>query len=476
VSRVAIVDYGMGNLSSVAKAFEALHAEVVVTSRPADLRAADRLVLPGVGAFAEGMRSLQARGLIEPLTDEVLGRGKPFLGICLGMQLLASEGHEHGRHAGLGWIKATVHPLDVRDSALKQLQIGWNDVVPGTGAALFAVTPGPQSFYFVHGYHLVTEDDAMVAAYSHYGRPFVAAIEHDNVFGVQFHPEKSQEPGLGLLRRFLHWQPTARAAGPRVPPEPCQTALKIRVVPTLLLAGPRMVKTVRFDRRRDVGDPVKAPMVYDAQTADELVYLDIDATPQGRGVEHLVETIGRVTGECFMPLTAGGGIRTVDDIRALLKAGADKVAINSAAVERPDLLGEAAVTFGRQCVVVSIDVRGRGPGEYEVFTGGGRQPTGLDPVEWARRAVAAGAGEVLLTSIDRDGTFEGYDLDLVHRVADVVEVPVIASGGAGTMADLIAAVRDGRASAVGAASMFHFRDLSPIKVKAGLRRAGIPVR
>ena len=476
MTRVAIVDYGMGNLASVASAFHALHAEVTVSSRVEDLRTADRIVLPGVGAFGEGMRNLVAHDLVDALSDEVLGRGKPFLGICLGMQLLARDGYEHGRHEGLGWLKASVRPLDTRAAGVKQLQIGWNDVVPRPGRALFAGLRGTPSFYFVHGYQLVCDDDAIVAAASHYGAPFVAAIEQANVFGVQFHPEKSQEPGLTLLRRFLHWEPgLPRDLSLGAGGEAASPAFKIRVVPTLLLDGARLVKTIRFDRRRDVGDPVKAPMVYDAQLADELVFLDITATREGRGVERLVAAVRGVTAECFMPLTAGGGIQATDDIRALLKAGADKVAINSAAVEDPTLLSRASQIFGRQCVVVSIDVRGTGS-DATVFTRAGTHATGLDPVTWARRAVEAGAGEVLLTSIDRDGTFTGYDLDLVRRVSQAVDVPVIASGGAGSMADLVAGVNLGGASAVAAASLFHFRDLSPIKVKAGLKRAGVPVR
>lgn len=474
--RVAIVDYGMGNLYSVAKAFEAIHAEVTVSNRVEDLRASDRIVLPGVGAFGEGMRNLAERGLVEALEETVLGRGKPFLGICLGMQLLARDGLEHGHHQGLGWLKASVKPLDVRESGLKQLQIGWNEVIPRSGTTLFTGLRGTPSFYFVHGYHLVCDNDAPIAAYSHYGNRFVAAIQQEHLFGVQFHPEKSQEPGLHVLRNFLHWRAGTPADVTSVDPPASQTTFKIRVIPTLLLEGDRLVKTIRFDRRRDVGDPVKAPMVYDAQLADELVYLDITATREGRSIDRLVEVIQRVTGECFMPLTAGGGIRSVEDIRRLLKAGADKVSINSAAVENPALIRQAAQTFGRQCVVVSIDARATGDGRHEVFTHGGRRPTGLDPTRWARQAMEAGAGEILLASIDRDGTFEGYDLDLVRLVSDAVDVPVIASGGAGRMRDLVDAVRLGHASAVAAASLFHFRDLSPIKVKAGLKRASLPVR
>ena len=217
-------------------------------------------------------------------------------------------------------------------------------------------------------------------------------------------------------------------------------------------------------------------MVYDAQQADELVYLDIKASCEGYGIGRLVEAVNRVTGECFMPLTAGGGIRSVSDIRQLLKAGADKVCINSAAVENPGLISEAARVFGRQCVVVSIDVKALADNQYEVFTYGGRLSTHLDPVIWAQRATGAGAGEILLTSIDRDGTMEGYDLSLIRRVADSVDIPVIASGGAGKMRDFVEAVTEGHASGVAAASIFHFTDQSPIKVKAFMKRNGINVR
>ena len=476
MSRIAIVDYGMGNLYSVAKAFEALHAEVTVTDNPEELRAAERIVLPGVGAFGEGMRNLKERGLDKALAEEALVRATPFLGICLGMQLLAREGLEHGHHQGLGWLKATVRPFNVQQTGLREIQIGWNEVAPRPGSPLFAGLQGTPSFYFVHGYHLVSDEPATVAGLSHYGGRFIAAVQQDNVFGVQFHPEKSQEPGLTVLKNFLRWRPGM----PQIPDtggikDVSSASFKIRVIPTLLLEGSRLVKTIRFDRRRDVGDPVKAPMVYDAQLADELIYLDITATREGRGVDRLVEAIRRVTGECFMPLTAGGGICSVEDVRRLLKAGADKVSINSAAVDRPELIREAAGTFGRQCIVVSIDVR-KVNGTYEVFTQGGRRATGLEPVRWARQAAEAGAGEILLTSIDRDGTFEGYDLELVRSVAQAVNVPVIASGGAASMRDLAEAVTEGRASAVAAASLFHFRDLSPIKVKAGLKRAGLSVR
>jgi imidazole glycerol-phosphate synthase subunit HisF len=252
--------------------------------------------------------------------------------------------------------------------------------------------------------------------------------------------------------------------------------LKTRVIPTLTLRGSRLVKTRQFGATRDVGDPVKAPMVYDAQLADELIFLDMDASRDGRSTEHIETVINRIAGVCFMPLTAGGGIRTADDVRRVLGAGADKVAINTAAVERPALIADAAARFGSQCVVVAIDVRREPDGTYRVWTHGGTRASGREAAEWAREATARGAGEILVTSIDRDGTMSGYDLELVRHVATSVNVPVIASGGAGKCPDLVDALTKGQAAAVAAASLFHFTDQSPIKAKAYLRRAGIPVR
>jgi imidazole glycerol-phosphate synthase subunit HisF len=252
--------------------------------------------------------------------------------------------------------------------------------------------------------------------------------------------------------------------------------LKTRVIPTLTLRGTRLVKTRQFGPTRDVGDPVKAPMVYDAQLADELIYLDMDATREGRSTERLEAAIARIAGVCFMPLTAGGGVRTIEDVRRVLLAGADKIAINTAAVERPALIAEVAESFGSQCVVIAIDVRRGADGRGQVWTHGATRATDREAVAWAREATMRGAGEILLTSVDRDGTMQGYDLDLIRDVATSVNVPVIASGGAGKLPDLVDALVTGQASAVAAASLFHFTDQSPIKAKAYLRRAGIRVR
>lgn len=249
--------------------------------------------------------------------------------------------------------------------------------------------------------------------------------------------------------------------------------LKKRIIPKLLLKDGRNVKGVNFIALRDVGHPVSNARIYDAQGADELMFLDITASAENRGI--LYDTIARTAEEVFMPFCVGGGVRTVEDIRSLLLAGADKVSINTAAVESPRLIEQGANLFGAQCIVVSIDFRRCGH-SCEVFTHGGAIATNLDVLEHARRVVDLGAGEILLTSIDCDGTMQGYDLEITQAVADAVDVPVIASGGAGTLQHLVDAVHEGHASAVAVGSLFHFTDQSPIKARAFMRVAGVDVR
>ncbi|API59082.1 imidazole glycerol phosphate synthase subunit HisF [Tardibacter chloracetimidivorans] len=248
----------------------------------------------------------------------------------------------------------------------------------------------------------------------------------------------------------------------------------VRIIPCLDVAGGRVVKGVNFVSLKDAGDPVEQARIYDAQGADELCFLDITASHEGRGT--ILDVVTRTASVCFMPLTVGGGVRSVEDARALLLAGADKVAVNSAAVARPELVGEMARQFGDQCVVGAVDARAATPGRWEVFTHGGRRPTGIDAVEHAVRLASLGAGEILLTSMDRDGTRDGYDLALTRAIADRVTVPVIASGGVGNVQHLVEGVREGHASAVLAASIFHFGQHSLAEARDALRQAGLPVR
>ena len=251
-------------------------------------------------------------------------------------------------------------------------------------------------------------------------------------------------------------------------------SLKVRVIPCLDVKDGRVVKGVNFVNLRDAGDPVEQAALYDAAGADELTFLDITASSEAR--DTLFDVVARTAARCFMPLTVGGGVRVVEDVRKLLLAGADKASINTAAVNRPEFVREAAEKFGSQCVVVAIDARATGPEKWEVFTHGGRNATGLDAVDWARRMADYGAGEILLTSMDRDGTEKGFDLALTRAVADAVPVPVIASGGVGNLDHLVDGVRQGHASAVLAASIFHFGRYSIAEAKAHMAAAGLPMR
>ena len=255
--------------------------------------------------------------------------------------------------------------------------------------------------------------------------------------------------------------------------------LKVRIIPCLDVKDGRVVKGVNFVELRDAGDPVEAAKAYDAAGADELCFLDITASSDNRGT--LLDVVRRTAEACFMPLTVGGGVRTVDDIRKLLTCGADKVSINTAAVQRRSLVKEAAEKFGDQCIVVAIDAKKVSQPKavkdrWEIFTHGGRRPTGINAVEYAQEVVSLGAGEILLTSMDRDGTKKGYDLGLTRAIADSVQVPVIASGGVGTLQHLVEGIRDGHATAALAASIFHFGEYSIGEAKGYMAKAGLPVR
>ena len=247
-----------------------------------------------------------------------------------------------------------------------------------------------------------------------------------------------------------------------------------RIIPCLDVKNGRVVKGVKFLDLKDAGDPVQVAQVYDKEEADEIIFLDITASYEKR--QTMLDVVRRTAETVFMPLTVGGGIRNLDDIRDLLNAGTDKVSINTAAVHHPEFVAEASERFGAQCIVVAIDAKSTGPGKWEIFTHGGREPTGIDAIDWSCRMVANGAGEILLTSMDRDGTRQGFDIPLTRTMADAIPVPVIASGGVGTLDHLVDGVREGHATAVLAASIFHFGEYSIGDAKAHMAAAGIPMR
>jgi len=250
--------------------------------------------------------------------------------------------------------------------------------------------------------------------------------------------------------------------------------LKARVIPCLDVKDGRVVKGVNFVDLRDAGDPVEAARAYDAAGADELCFLDITASHEERAI--IFDVVARTAEQCFMPLTVGGGVRTIEDVRKLLLAGADKVSINTAAVNDPEFVRAAAEKFGNQCIVVAIDAKQVAPGKWEIFTHGGRNRTGIDAIEYAKKVASLGAGEILLTSMDRDGSKAGFDIPLTRSVSDAVTIPVIASGGVGNLDHLVAGIREGHASAVLAASIFHFGEYTIGEAKAHMAEAGIPMR
>jgi len=458
---VLIVDSGVANLASIASGFRRLGANVVVTGDESLVRDAPRVVLPGVGAFGAGLGALRARGLDKAVT-QAAARGTPLLGVCLGMQMLCEGSEETSAVAGLGVIAGTCRRLP---DHVRVPHLGWNAVTAVSQAGL--VDSGVAAF--ANSYALLEVPRGWTPAWTTHGVPFVAALERGRVLACQFHPELSGAYGAALLERWLAGAKLAPSAPGDEGPEP---GLLPRVVPCLDVRDGRVVKGVQFQHLRDAGDPAEQGALYESQGADEIVVLDVAASPEGRATQ--IETVERVRAAIRIPLTVGGGVRSVDDARRLLAAGADKVSVNTAAVQRPALLSELAAEFGSQCVVLAIDARRTGGG-WEALTHGGRTPGRPDAVEWAREAAALGAGEILLTSWDRDGTRAGPDLELLRAVLSAVRVPVIASGGIGERAHVAEAFQAG-ADAVLAASVFHDGDDTVDGIKADLSVRGIRVR
>ncbi len=460
---VVIVNSGVANLASIASAFSRLGTSVVVTDDPRVVAAARRVVLPGVGAFGAGLAALRARGLDRAITDAV-ARGTPLLGVCLGMQMLCEGSEETPRGvAGLGVIQGACRRLP---DHVRVPHLGWNAVTAVSQAAL--VDSGVAAF--ANSYALLDAPPGWTPAWTTHGVRFVAALERGRTLACQFHPELSGGYGAALLER---WLAGAKAPSVAVGEGPTPGLLP-RVVPCLDVKDGRVVKGVRFQHLRDAGDPASQAALYESQGADEIVVLDVAASPEGRATQ--IETVERVRAAIRIPLTVGGGVRSVDDARRLLAAGADKVSVNTAAVQRPALLAELAAEFGSQCVVLAIDARRSGAGDrWEALAFGGREPGKPDAVAWAREGARLGAGEILLTSWDRDGTRLGPDVDLLRGVAGAVRVPVVASGGIGERAHVVEAFRAG-ADAVLAASVFHDGDDTVDGIKADLSLRGIRVR
>ena len=476
--KVAVVDSGVANLASVENAFRTLGVNTKRARTPRDLEHASHLVLPGVGSFEAGMSRIRELGLEETIKS-LAYNGKPLLAICLGMQLLSESSDESPGIRGLGIIQGRFRRLP---DSVRVPQLGWN--VVEASPACRTLRTGMAAF--ANSYALFSIPRGWNAATTEYGNRFVAALERDRILACQFHPELSGDFGLGLIRDWL--SPTEKTFKglskngnqiTRIETEPAQsrTPLKargaaVRIIPCLDVRDGRVVKGVQFQNLRDVGDPGELAARYEKQGADEIVVLDIAASPRKQNTR--IETVSRVRSRLHIPLTVGGGIRSIEDARRILEAGADKISVNSAAIRNPILLTELADAFGRQCVICAIDARRADSGWKSLITGG-REQTALNAVTWARQAESVGAGEILLTSWDKDGTRAGADGDLLDAVSAAVRIPVIASGGIGTAEDAAAALRSG-ASAILAASIFHDEDFQVGDLKEYLQREGFEVR
>jgi len=463
---VIVVPTGAANIASVVAAIGRAGGRGVVTLDPRAIEQAQFVVLPGVGAFGAAMASLRLAGIDAVLRSRIEAN-RSTLCICLGMQVLFEQSAESLGVEGLGIVRGGIDRLQ-GDSRRRVPNMGWCGVRMGAGdGAAPVVVDG--TAYFAHSYACgdvgACRRQGWDVAVSDYGGEFASAISRVTAAGCvlacQFHPELSGAWGDALIAKWLGRDGVGERPAQR---------LGVRVIPCLDVRDGRVVKGIRFEGLRDAGDPAELAAAYCRQGADELVMLDVSAGPQGRRA--CMETIKAIRRVVNIPLCVGGGVRAVDDAKAMLDAGADKVGVNSAAVRRPELIGEMAEQFGRQCVVVAVDARrcaDTGCG-YEVVIGSGKEPTGLDSAEWVRRAERLGAGEVLLTSVDRDGTRSGYDTDLLSVIRQACGLPLIASGGASGVAHMVEAVRAG-ADAVLAASIFHDAEMTVDRVKRELGEA-----
>ena len=452
---IAIVDYGAGNLTSVKLAFAALGAEAVVTSDPEVIRRADRIVFPGVGAARSAMENLRALGLEDVVREAAVSK-RPFLGICLGMQILFEHSEEDGGVDTLGILPGRVRRFpDV--PGCKVPEIGWNATRAG-------------EFYFVHSYYAeVTPDTCLTARYA--GVEFTAMVKRGNLWACQFHPEKSGKVGLALLKAWLEGSELAQH-------DSSFAALTRRVIPCLDVRGGRVTKGVKFKNNVDLGDPVEMAVKYSDGGADELVFYDITASAERRPID--IGMVAAVAKSIRIPFAVGGGISCIADMERVILAGAEKISVNSLAVKNPQIIADGARAFGAQCVVLGMDpVKSDNPNcpsGYEITTRGFREFTGMDAVEWAKRAADLGAGEIVVNSVDADGTRAGFESQITRLIAEAVNVPVVASGGAGSPAHFVPVFTEVHADAAIVAGMIHSGEYSISEIKAAMQEAGIPTR
>lgn len=454
---IVIIEYGIGNVGSIANMFKKMGLRVAVTCNFDIIAAATHLILPGIGSFDAGMKKLQECGVIEVLSAKVLQDKTPLLGICLGMQLLTNSSEE-GTLPGLGWIDAETRRFRFDDSSADCVKfqiphVQWNEVRANKGEFLFGGYDGAPRYYFMHSYYVRCREPSISIGKTMHGYEFTSAVRWENVIGVQFHPEKSHWFGMKFLENFVvrsemprHFRKTKTYAVSK-------STKHTRVIPSLLLKHQGFYKTKKFQDPIYLGEPINILKIFNDKKVDEICVLDIGATLESTApqMRYLME----LASECFVPLAYGGGLTTMKQVQQILKIGIEKCVFNSAYHDNPNLIKDVVNEYGAQSVVVSIDVKKSLMGEYEVYTRCGSMRTGRSPKEAALNAEDLGAGEILLNSIDRDGTMRGYDLDLAETICSVVSIPVIVRGGAGSIDDLSRAAQAG-ASAVGVGAFFVF--------------------
>jgi len=478
---LTIAATGAANLASVKAMCARAGVEALITEDPEVLYKAERALLPGVGAFGAALAKLRRSGLDKALAVRI-AEGRPTMGICLGMQMLCASSEETVGVPGIGAIPCAVRKLKTE---LPLPQLGWNRVRPAPSDGFLK----PGWAYFANSYMVEEAPEGYVSASCVYGEKFAATLEgrfdaatnRPGILLCQFHPELSGRWGLDLFMRWMGLDglgglEVSEDSAPNMPAEGKGKGTATRIIPCLDIKGGRVVKGVRFENLVDSGAPAELAARYEAEGADEIALLDISATLEER--KTALESVAAVRRSVSIPISVGGGIKSVEDAERLLNAGADRVSVNSAAVRDPGLISALAERFGVQCVVVAIDARREAAKEaesWEVVIDAGKSATGLDAVEWARRCAALGAGEILLTSIDRDGTGLGYDCALVKAIADAARIPVIASGGATRPEHFLDGVRAG-ASAVLGAGAFHRKELAIVDLKRYLSDCRVEVR
>lgn len=480
---VHLVTTGTANLGSITAALERAGGNVIQTLDASMVRTANFVVVPGVGTFGQALEALDSHGLRAALTDR-FAANLPTFWVCVGLQLCADSSEESPGAKGLALFGPNTNVLHF-PTHVHAPQQGWNRIlIPTESHYAPRTTIDEQSgcmvahAYFSNSYALHEVPEGWIAMTSLHGIGFVAALERGAFLACQLHPELSGDWGLQLITNWLTLSQSRIGAFTEPKnfiPQPTATlksTLTRRVIPCLDVKDGHVVKGIKFQGLQQAGNPAELAAKYQADGADELVMLDVSATLEGRNAA--LATIREIRARMGIPLTVGGGIKKAEDADAILKAGADKVSVNSAAVRDPTLISSLSSWYGRQCTVLAIDaVQTKDeagvpiPGRWDVVIASGKENTGKDVVEWAKEGVRLGAGEILLTSFDRDGTKSGYDLELLQAVSSAVHVPVIASGGAADTEHLAQALRVG-SDAVLAASIFHYGHTTPARVKSEL--------